>query len=53
MAEDAKINVRHITRVEGHGDILAEIKDGRLMDVRFDVVEAPRLFEAFLCGTVL
>ncbi len=50
MAEDAKINVRRITRVEGHGDILAEIKDGRLEDVRFDVVEAPRLFEAFLVG---
>jgi sulfhydrogenase subunit alpha len=50
MAEDAKIDVRHITRVEGHGDILAEIKDGRLADVRFAVVEAPRLFEAFLLG---
>lgn len=50
MAEDAKIIVHHITRVEGHGDILAEIKDGQLMDVRFAVVEAPRLFEAFLLG---
>ena len=50
MAKDAKIKVHHITRVEGHGDILAEIKDGRLMDVRFAVVEAPRLFEAFLVG---
>jgi sulfhydrogenase subunit alpha len=50
MAENAKINVHHITRVEGHGDIVAEIKDGRLVDVRFAVVEAPRLFEAFLQG---
>jgi sulfhydrogenase subunit alpha len=50
MATDAKIKVHHITRVEGHGDIHAEIKDGRLVDVRFAVVEAPRLFEAFLVG---
>jgi sulfhydrogenase subunit alpha len=50
MAENAKIKVHHITRVEGHGDILAEIKDSRLENVRFAVVEAPRLFEAFLLG---
>ncbi len=50
MAKDAKIKVHHVTRVEGHGDIVAEIKDGRLVDVRFAVVEAPRLFEAFLLG---
>ena len=28
MAKDAQIKVRHLTRVEGHGDIIAEIKDG-------------------------
>ncbi|MGB6068263.1 MAG: Ni/Fe hydrogenase subunit alpha [Desulfomonilaceae bacterium] len=50
MAKDAKIKVHHITRVEGHGDISAEIKNGRLVDVRFAIVEAPRLFEAFLLG---
>ena len=50
MAHDVQINVHHMTRVEGHGDIRAEIKNGRLVDVRFAVVEAPRLFEAFLVG---
>jgi len=50
MAKDTRIEVHHITRVEGHGDIFAEIEDGRLVDVRFSVVEAPRLFEAFLLG---
>jgi sulfhydrogenase subunit alpha len=50
MAKDVQIKVSHLTRVEGHGDIIAEIKDGSLVDVRFAVVEAPRLFEAFLVG---
>lgn len=50
MVKDVQIKVRHLTRVEGHGDIIAEIKDGSLVDVRFAVVEAPRLFEAFLVG---
>ncbi len=50
MVSDAKINVHHLTRVEGHGDIVAEIRDGRLKDVKFAVVEAPRFFECFLQG---
>lgn len=44
------IRVHHVTRLEGHGDITAEIKDGILQQVRFSVVEAPRFFEAFLRG---
>ncbi len=50
MVSDAKIHVHHLTRVEGHGDIVAEIQDGRLKDVKFAVVEAPRFFECFLQG---
>jgi len=50
MVSDAKINVHHLTRVEGHGDIVAEIRNGSLKDVRFSVVEAPRFFECFLQG---
>jgi coenzyme F420-reducing hydrogenase alpha subunit len=44
------IRVHHLTRVEGHGDIVVEIRDGRLAKARFAIVEAPRLFEAFLRG---
>lgn len=44
------IKVHHVTRLEGHGDITAEIKNGVLQRVRFSVVEAPRFFEAFLRG---
>jgi sulfhydrogenase subunit alpha len=48
VVDDAQIHVHHLTRVEGHGDIHAEIRGGRVADVRFAVVEAPRFFEAFL-----
>ncbi len=45
-----KINVHHVTRVEGHGNIVVEINDGQLDICRFDVVETPRFFEAMLRG---
>lgn len=50
MGNDKSIHVHHLTRVEGHGDIVARIKDGSVEEVRFDIVEAPRFFEAFLRG---
>ena len=50
MVSDATIKVHHVTRVEGHGDIEAEIRAGRLDNVKFAVVEAPRYFEALLQG---
>ena len=50
MGTNRSIAVHHVTRIEGHGDITAEIKDGALEQVRFSVVEAPRFFEAFLRG---
>ncbi len=50
MAGHKTIHVHHLTRVEGHGDIVAEIRDGEVVEVRFDVVEAPRFFEVFLRG---
>jgi coenzyme F420-reducing hydrogenase alpha subunit len=42
--------VDYVTRVEGHGNIVVEVRDGALAACRFDVVEAPRLFEALLRG---
>lgn len=50
MTTDASIHVHHLTRVEGHGDIVAEIADGALQQARFAIVEAPRFFEGFLRG---
>ena len=45
-----KINVHYITRVEGHGNILVNANDGKIEDLKWEVIEAPRLFEAMLRG---
>jgi sulfhydrogenase subunit alpha len=44
------VNVHHVTRVEGHGDIVVDVKNGEIKECRFEVVEAPRFFEAFVLG---
>ncbi len=45
-----EIQVHHLTRVEGHGDLCAKLAEGRVAEVRFDVVEANRFFEGILRG---
>jgi len=44
------INVHHVSRVEGHGNIVVNATDGKLEEVRWEVPESPRLFEAMLRG---
>ncbi len=44
------ISVHHVTRVEGHGDIVVDVKSGEIRECRFEVVEAPRFFEAMVRG---
>lgn len=44
------INIHHITRVEGHGDIVVNIKNGKIEKCQWEVVEAPRFFEAMVRG---
>lgn len=50
MVRNADIEVSYLTRVEGHGNITAQITDGRLSNVHFEITEAPRVFESFLRG---
>lgn len=50
MSNVRTIAVNHLTRVEGHGNITIRIKDGRLAEARWEVVETPRFFEAILVG---
>lgn len=45
-----KINVHHLTRVEGHGNINVTVRDGKLIEAQWEVVETPRFFEAMLRG---
>ena len=47
---DINIHLEHITRVEGHGNIVLNAKDGKIEKVQWQVPESPRLFEAMLRG---
>ena len=47
---DIQIHVDHVTRVEGHGNIVVNVKKGKIEECRWEVVEAPRFFEAFVRG---
>jgi len=44
------INVHHVTRVEGHGNIRVRASDGKLECVEWQIVESPRFFEAMIVG---
>ena len=50
MTENMKINVKHMTRVEGHGNIVVDINKGTIDKVEWQVPEAPRFFEAMVRG---
>jgi hypothetical protein len=50
MGQSRRIDIHYLTRVEGHGNIHVEIRNGALAGIRFEVVKAPRFFEAFLQG---
>jgi len=45
-----KIDVHHLARVEGHGNIHIRVKKGKLVESRWEVVETPRFFEVMLKG---
>jgi coenzyme F420-reducing hydrogenase alpha subunit len=44
------IDVRRVTRVEGHGNIAVDVRSGRITRLELQIVESPRFFEAFLRG---
>ncbi len=50
MSKDLNINVHHVTRVEGHGNIVVDMKNGALKKAQLEIVEPPRFFEAMLKG---
>jgi sulfhydrogenase subunit alpha len=46
-----RVDVHHLTRVEGHGNIVVAIDArGKVLECRWEVPEAPRFFEAMLKG---
>lgn len=50
MSRDLHIDVHHVTRVEGHGNIVVDMRNGVLHKAQLDIVEPPRFFEAMLKG---
>ncbi|NTV08768.1 MAG: Ni/Fe hydrogenase subunit alpha, partial [Chlorobium limicola] len=50
MKLDCSIDIHHLTRVEGHGNILIRIEKGKLVEARWDIVETPRFFEVMVKG---
>jgi len=50
MKIQLSVDVHHLTRVEGHGNIVVRVRNGKLEEARWDVVETPRFFEVMLKG---
>ncbi len=44
------IEVNHVTRVEGHGNIYVNVRNGTLEKCEWAIPEAPRFFEAMVVG---
>jgi len=44
------IDVKHVTRVEGHGRIIVNTKEGVVKEVKLSITEANRFFENFVKG---
>jgi len=48
--KNIEINVNYLTRVEGHGNIVVNVKEGKLDKCEFQAIESPRFFESMLVG---
>ncbi|MFA6346720.1 MAG: nickel-dependent hydrogenase large subunit, partial [Dehalococcoidales bacterium] len=42
------INVHHLTRVEGHGNIVLNVNEGKIEELKWIVSESPRFFEVMM-----
>lgn len=50
MKKNINIDVHHLTRVEGHGNIKVNVTEGKIEECKWEVPEAPRFFEAMVRG---
>ncbi|OGC08307.1 hydrogenase/sulfur reductase subunit alpha [candidate division WOR-1 bacterium RIFOXYD2_FULL_36_8] len=50
MSRNISINVEYLTRVEGHGNIVVNVKEGKLETCQLQIVESPRFFEGMIKG---
>jgi sulfhydrogenase subunit alpha len=44
------VEVHHVTRVEGHGNIYVNVRKGTIEKCEWAISEAPRFFEAMVVG---
>lgn len=49
-SRNVNIDVHYLTRVEGHGNIVVDVKDGTIKKCEFQSIESPRFFESMLIG---
>ena len=47
---DVNIDIKHLTRVEGHGNIIVNVSKGIIEKCHWQVPETPRFFEALVRG---
>ena len=50
MGASRAVVVRHVTRIEGHGNIVVDLEGDVVKRCDLEIVEAPRFFEALLKG---
>jgi sulfhydrogenase subunit alpha len=50
MAKNLNIEVSPVSRVEGHGDLIINVKDKKIEKLILRIPESPRFFEAILVG---
>jgi sulfhydrogenase subunit alpha len=50
MATDLNIEVTPLPRVEGHGDLVLDVKNKKIEKLQMRIPESPRFFEAMLVG---
>ncbi|HEY3324503.1 MAG TPA: nickel-dependent hydrogenase large subunit [Planctomycetota bacterium] len=44
------LHVHYLTRLEGHGNLVVNVREGRVEEALLHIVEAPRLFEVMVKG---
>ena len=45
-----KIEIRHLSRIEGHAHLIVDLAQGELRACRLEIAETPRFFESILKG---
>lgn len=50
MKLELNVDVHHLARVEGHGNIKVRVRNGELKEAVWEVIETPRFFEVILQG---